>query len=75
MAERIIKVKAVAGFVMNGRKPVEEGEELELPRVFAHELMSAGKAVRIPDAPKEAPKSEPPKSESPSDPPRKASKP
>lgn len=75
MAERIIKVKATAGFVMNGRKPAEEGEELDLPRVFAHELISAGKAVRVPDPPREVPKSDPPKSDPLNDTLRRAAKP
>lgn len=41
-----IEVKAVAGFVLTGRAPVEEGEVLVLDRHLALELIHAQKAER-----------------------------
>jgi cyclophilin family peptidyl-prolyl cis-trans isomerase len=41
-------IRVTAGFQMQGRKPAEIGDELQVSRSFAAELVSAGKAERIP---------------------------
>lgn len=43
-----VRVRALAGFVMQGRDPVTPGEELVVSRSFAYELISGEKAELIP---------------------------
>jgi hypothetical protein len=58
---KFVTIKAVAGFVVQGRDPVKEGEVLKVSKSFASELVSGGKAEIVPEA-------EPPRRQAESDP-------
>ena len=51
MSLRIAKVRVLAGFIMPGRAPAQEGEVLELPESFVRELLHSNKVERVPDEP------------------------
>jgi len=44
---KLYPVRAKSGFFMEGRKAVEAGEILQLPRSVASELVHSGKADRL----------------------------
>lgn len=48
---RLWAVKVTSGFFMEGRKPAEAGEILNLPRSRASELVHSGKAVYYTEPP------------------------
>lgn len=58
---KFVTIKALAGFIVQGREPVKEGETLKVSKSFASELISGGKAEIIPDP-------EPPKRDAAADP-------
>jgi len=71
--EKTMRVKAIAGFVMHGREPVKEGEEVEVTTHLGLELIHANKAERVVEQ-KAATPAEPTKeiTKDPSDAPRKS---
>jgi len=44
---RLYQVRAKSGFFLEGRKPVEPGEIVQVPRSIAAELVHSGKAERV----------------------------
>ncbi len=48
-------VRVLSGFQIQGREPAQIGEELQVSRSFAAELVSSGKAERIPAPPAQPP--------------------
>lgn len=51
-------IRVIAGFQLQGRKPAEVGEVLEVSRSFAAEMVSGGKA-EVCEEPKVAPAKKP----------------
>jgi hypothetical protein len=59
-----IRVRVLRGFVLAPGQTTKEGDEIDVSRAFAQQLLTANQVERIPDAPPAAPPEPPPAAES-----------